>query len=184
MADLPPPPPQPIRRRSRSEIEPQRHSLHNEHDHESDDDLETTTFRRRVVSFTFPSGGSLSYLNQEARADSDLELRKADDGEDLPDGLFRKADATREVRGAGGGGIGGFRRRLKSLSFGLSLSPASSTHDVVTGGTGGHDTPGAASGKLVTSLVRQSLLQAAWPLSVSLEDIEAQQKSGQHLQER
>ena len=181
MTDLP----RTMRRRSRSEVESHRRSLHQDHtnDEDEDDDEDRGTFRRRVVSFTCPSGGSSSYLNQnEGISDAKQDHGKADEGEDLPDGLFRKADAGRDGKsggiGGGGGGGGGFRRRFKSISFGLSLSPASSSHDVRSGGHEG--ATATAGGKLVTSLVRQSLLQAAWPLSVSLEDIEDQQSSGHH----
>lgn len=187
MSDFPPP----MRRRSRSEIETQRRSLHEERndDRDDDDDEDNGGFRRRVVSFTCPAGVSLTYLRHrdEDICAAHLDLQKSESGEDAPDGLFRKADTSREEKG-GSGNVGGFRRRLKSFSIGLSLSPGSSTHDVRTGS---HEAAAGAlaagalvGGRMVSSLVRQSLLQAAWPLSVSLEDIEAHQQQGKQQHER
>lgn len=141
----------------------------------SEDDREEG-YRRRVVSFTCP--GSSSTSNDGGRSSSgsssprstyyqehlhqhhylsgtppkDASLQRIQAEEDVPDGV----------------GKGGFRRRLKSLSIGMS-SPSGSSHDMAVTPEGG----------IVNSMVRRSLMQAAWPLSVSLEDIEGHQKDAQ-----
>lgn len=137
----------------------------------SDDDRDEG-YRRRVVSFTCPgssganitrssSGGSSPrmapyqdhpYHHLSATPPKDASLQRIQAEEDVPDGVAK----------------GGFRRRLKSLSIGMS-SPSGSSHDVTTTPEGG----------IVNSMVRRSLMQAVWPLSVSLENIEDHQKDAQ-----
>ncbi|XP_042868589.1 uncharacterized protein LOC122250920 [Penaeus japonicus] len=138
----------------------------------SDDDRDEG-YRRRVVSFTCPgsssanivrsnSGGSspraapyqdpTPYHHLGATPPRDASLQRIQAEEDVPDGVAK----------------GGFRRRLKSLSIGMS-SPSGSSHDVTTTPEGG----------IVNSMVRRSLMQAVWPLSVSLENIEDHQKDAQ-----
>lgn len=139
-------------------------------------------YRRRVVSFTHPStsssGGSCctapgrrpkSYHDHRPESLSTSVIQRchalSSSGEDTPDGLARSPRKGEDV--PDGVGLGGFRRRLKSLSIGVSSSsPCGSNQDLHAASEGG----------LVNSMVRRSLLQAAWPLSLSLENIEGHQK--------
>ncbi|KAK4308060.1 hypothetical protein Pmani_020219 [Petrolisthes manimaculis] len=166
------------------------------------DDIEGEEgFRRRVVSFTSPETRDNNNTTTINRTRGHSEHRNGDhehryggpkggilqrshginsSGEDIPDGVTRSkkgGSGGEDVPdGGGGGGIGGFRRRLKSLSFGISLSPGTSSHDLrhvpetIVGG--GSSAGSAGGGGIVNSMVRRSLLQAVWPLSVSLENIE------------
>lgn len=185
-----------MRRRTSSHGETERKSFLFDEEGEGEDG-----FRRRVVSFTSPETSTSASTNTNTnKSKGHAELRNGDpeqryagprggllqrsqvnssSGEDIPDGIIKNKKGGEDVPdGGGGGGMGGFRRRLKSMSFGISLSPGSSSHDIrhppeatVGGGTAG-GAGGGGGGGIVNSMVRRSLLQAVWPLSVSLENIE------------
>lgn len=184
-----------LRRRTSSHGETERKSFLFDEESEGEDG-----FRRRVVSFTSPETSNASpttkskgYSEQRngdqeqryAGPRGDLLLRSqvsSSSGEDIPNGIIKSkkgGNGGEDVPDGVGGGIGGFRRRLKSMSFGISLSPGSSSHDIrhppeatAGGGTAGGAGGGGVVGGIVNSMVRRSLLQAVWPLSVSLENIE------------